>query len=160
MGDIGLRVGMGYDSHRLVEGRPLVLGGVTVPFDRGPLGHSDGDALVHAVIDAILGAMGEGDIGRMFPDTDPQYKGIDSMALLARTTALARERGWAVQWVDATVVIERPRLAPYIEAMRERIASAGILGVSVKAKSDEGMGFVGTGEGIAAHAVCLLTRLK
>ena len=97
--------------------------------------------------------MGEGDIGHMFPDTDPQYKGIDSMALLMRTIALARERGWAVQWVDATVLIERPRLAPYIDAMRERIASAGIMGVSVKAKSDEGMGFIGTGEGVAACGV-------
>ena len=160
MEGIGIRVGMGYDSHRLVEGRPLVLGGVTIPFERGPLGHSDGDALIHAVIDAILGAMGEGDIGRMFPDTDPQYKGIDSMSLLTLTLALARERGWAVQWVDATVLIERPKLAPYIETMRERIVSAGIGGVSVKAKTDEGMGFVGTGEGVAAYAVCLITRLR
>lgn len=155
----GIRVGTGYDSHRLVEGRPLMLGGVEVPFERGALGHSDGDALLHAVIDAILGAMGRGDIGRMFPDSDPQYKGIDSMILLKRTVQLARDGGWAVQWVDATVLLERPRLAPFVDQMCQRIRSSGVGGVNVKAKSNEGMGFIGSGEGVAVHAVCLLAPL-
>lgn len=155
-----MRVGFGYDSHRLVEGRRLMLGGVAIPFERGTLGHSDGDALLHAIIDAILGAMGQGDIGRMFPDTDPQYKDIESIKLLERTVQFAHAQGWAVQWVDATVVIERPKLAPYIEDMRESIMGAGVGGVSVKAKSNEGMGFIGVGEGVAAYAICMLSSAE
>lgn len=158
-----LRVGHGYDVHRLVEGRALILGGVTVPFDRGLLGHSDADVLTHAVMDALLGAAALGDIGQLFPDSDAAYAGADSIALLERVTALLREHGWQVGNVDATVVAQAPRLAPYIPDMRRRLAEAMGLDVdcvSVKATTEERLGFTGSGEGMAAHAVALIERLN
>ena len=158
-----LRVGHGYDVHRLVEGRALILGGVTVPFDRGLLGHSDADVLTHAVMDALLGAAALGDIGKLFPDSDAAYAGADSIALLRRVTALLRERGWQVGNVDATVVAQAPKLAPYIPDMRRRLAEAMGLDVdcvSVKATTEERLGFTGSGEGMAAHAVALIERLN
>lgn len=154
-----LRVGHGYDVHRLVEGRALILGGVTVPFDRGLLGHSDADVLTHAVMDALLGAAALGDIGKLFPDSDAAYAGADSIALLERVTALLREHGWQVGNVDATVVAQTPKLAPYIPDMRRRLAEAMGLDVdcvSVKATTEERLGFTGSGEGMAAHAVALI----
>ena len=157
-----LRVGHGYDVHRLVEGRALILGGVTVPFDRGLLGHSDADVLTHAVMDALLGAAALGDIGKLFPDSDAAYAGADSIALLERVTALLREHGWQVGNVDATVVAQTPKLAPYIPEMRRRLAEAmglDVDGVSVKATTEEKLGFTGSGEGMAAHAVALIERL-
>ena len=156
-----LRVGHGYDVHRLVEGRALILGGVTVPFDRGLLGHSDADVLTHAVMDALLGAAALGDIGQLFPDSDAAYAGADSIALLERVTALLREHGWQVGNVDATVVAQMPKLAPYIPDMRRRLAEAMGLDVdcvSVKATTEERLGFTGSGEGMAAHAVALIER--
>ena len=155
----GVRIGHGYDVHRLVEGRRLILGGVDVPWERGLLGHSDADVLTHAVMDALLGAAGLGDIGRHFPDTDPAYAGADSLKLLAHVVALLRERGFTVGNVDATVLAQRPKLAPHIPQMRENLARA--MGaepsqVNVKATTEEGLGFTGSGEGMAAHAVCLL----
>ena len=158
-----LRVGHGYDVHRLVEGRALILGGVTVPFDRGLLGHSDADVLTHAVMDALLGAAALGDIGKLFPDSDAAYAGADSIALLERVTALLRKHGWQVGNVDATVVAQAPRLAPYIPDMRRRLAEAMGLDVdcvSVKATTEEKLGFTGSGEGMAAHAVALIERLN
>ena len=158
-----LRVGHGYDVHRLTEGRALILGGVTVPFDRGLLGHSDADVLTHAVMDALLGAAALGDIGKLFPDSDEVYAGADSIALLERVTALLREHGWQVGNVDATVVAQAPRLAPYIPEMRRRLAEAMGLDVdcvSVKATTEERLGFTGSGEGMAAHAVALIERLN
>jgi len=154
------RAGMGYDLHRLVEGRPLVLGGVTIPFERGLAGHSDADAICHAVTDAILGAAGAGDIGRHFPDTDPAWKGASSLDLLRRVVEIVRARGLAVGNVDATVILERPKLAPHIDAMRARLAD--VLGVtidrvSIKAKTNEGVGELGRGEAIAVHAIALVT---
>ena len=156
-----LRVGHGYDVHRLVEGRALILGGVTVPFDRGLLGHSDADVLTHAVMDALLGAAALGDIGKLFPDSDAAYAGADSIALLERVTALLREHGWQAGNVDATVVAQTPKLAPYIPDMRRRLAEAMRLDVdcvSVKATTEERLGFTGSGEGMAAHAVALIER--
>ena len=158
-----LRVGHGYDVHRLVEGRALILGGVTVPFDRGLLGHSDADVLTHAVMDALLGAAALGDIGKLFPDSDAAYAGANSIALLERVTALLREHGWQVGNVDATVVAQAPKLAPYIPEMRRRLAEAMGLDVdcvSVKATTEERLGFTGSGEGMAAHAVALIERLN
>ena len=156
-----LRVGHGYDVHRLMEGRALILGGVTVPFDRGLLGHSDADVLTHAVMDALLGAAALGDIGKLFPDSDAAYAGADSIALLERVTALLREHGWQVGNVDATVVAQTPKLAPYTPDMRRRLAEAMGLDVdcvSVKATTEERLGFTGSGEGMAAHAVALIER--
>ena len=158
-----LRVGHGYDVHRLVEGRALILGGVTVPFDRGLLGHSDADVLTHAVMDALLGAAALGDIGKLFPDSDAAYAGADSIVLLERVTALLREHGWQVGNMDATVVAQTPKLAPYIPEMRRRLAEAmglDVDGVSVKATTEERLGFTGSGEGMAAHAVALIERLN
>ena len=158
-----LRVGHGYDVHRLVEGRALILGGVTVPFDRGLLGHSDADVLTHAVMDALLGAAALGDIGKLFPDSDAAYAGADSIALLERVTALLREHGWQVGNVDATVVAQAPKLVPYVPDMRRRLAEAMGLDVdcvSVKATTEERLGFTGSGEGMAAHAVALIERLN
>ena len=158
-----LRVGHGYDVHRLTEGRALILGGVTVPFDQGLLGHSDADVLTHAVMDALLGAAALGDIGKLFPDSDAAYAGADSIALLERVTALLREHGWQVGNVDATVVAQAPKLAPYVPEMRRRLAEAMGLDVdcvSVKATTEERLGFTGSGEGMAAHAVALIERLN
>jgi 2-C-methyl-D-erythritol 2,4-cyclodiphosphate synthase len=154
-----MRIGHGYDVHRLVEGRKLILGGVDIPYEKGLLGHSDADVLLHAISDAILGAIGEGDIGRHFPDTDPRYKGADSLKLLAHVMKLAEEKGFRLGNVDATIVAQRPKLAPHIPLMRENIAgvlSAGIDRVNVKATTTEELGFAGRGEGIAAYAVALL----
>ena len=155
------RVGHGYDVHRLAPGRKLILGGVEIPFDRGLLGHSDADVLLHAVMDALLGAAALGDIGRLFPDSDPKYAGADSALLLAAVCGLLRDRGFSVGNIDCTVVAQAPKLLPYMEQMRERIAAVcGLdLGrVSVKATTEEQLGFTGRGEGIAAHAVALLTK--
>ena len=154
-----MRIGHGYDVHRLKEGRKLILGGVEIPYDKGLNGHSDADVLLHAVMDALLGAAALGDIGKLFPDTDPAYEGVSSLLLAAQTAKLLRDNGFAVINVDATVVAQRPKLSPYINIMRRKIAD--VLGtelsrVSVKATTEEGLGFTGTGEGIAAHAVCLL----
>jgi 2-C-methyl-D-erythritol 2,4-cyclodiphosphate synthase len=151
-----MKIGFGYDSHRLVPGRRLILGGKEIPCEQGLLGHSDADVLLHAVCDAILGAVGLGDIGRQFPDTDPAYRGISSLLLLAQVSSLATAKGYSVWNVDSTIVLERPKLADYLAAMAENIAGAlGIPAerVSVKAKTNEGMGLVGAGEGAAAFAV-------
>ncbi len=153
------RVGTGFDLHRLVEGRPLVLAGLRVPFDRGPHGHSDGDVLCHALADAIFGAAGAGDIGQHFPNTDPRWKDAPGLDLLGRAVDVARTRGFSVASVDATIVLERPRLAPYVAEVRERLARALAVAVdcvSVKAKTNEGADAVGRGEAIAAHAVAVL----
>ena len=155
------RVGHGYDVHRLTAGRKLILGGQEIPFELGLLGHSDADVLAHAVMDALLGAAGLGDIGRHFPDTDPAYAGVDSIRLLEHVTALLKERGWQVGNVDATVLAQRPKLAPYIPAMGRCLASAmGVEAdrVNVKATTEEKLGFTGAGEGMAAHAVALIFR--
>jgi 2-C-methyl-D-erythritol 2,4-cyclodiphosphate synthase len=155
-----MRIGHGYDAHRLVAGRPLVLGGVTIPHDRGLLAHSDGDALIHALCDALLGAAGLGDIGRHFPDSKSELAGIDSRILLRGTLALLQQRGFTIANVDATVVAQRPKLAPYFPAMRENLAADLQIGpgqVNIKGTTTEGMGYTGREEGIAAHAVALLT---
>jgi 2-C-methyl-D-erythritol 2,4-cyclodiphosphate synthase len=154
------RVGIGYDIHRLVEGRKLILAGVEIPFPKGLLGHSDSDVLTHAICDAILGAAALGDIGTHFPDTDARYGGASSLDLLARVVELITERGYRVANVDAVVMAERPTLRPHIPGMRERLASAlrvDVDSVSVKAKTGEGLGSVGRGEAMAAHAVALLS---
>lgn len=156
-----MRIGIGYDVHRLTEGRPLILGGVRIEHERGLAGHSDADVLVHAVIDALLGAAALGDIGQHFPDTDPEWKGADSLKLLGGVVRIIHEAGYDVGNVDATVVLQRPKLRPHIDAMRANIA--GVLGVevgriSVKATTGEAMGFVGREEGAAVHAVCLLVE--
>ena len=161
VGAPSIRIGQGYDLHRLVAGRPLVLGGVTVPFDLGLTGHSDADIVCHAVTDAILGAAGLGDIGRHFPDTDPRWKGANSVALLAAAYALVREAGYLVLNVDVTVIAERPKLAPHADAMRANLAGAlgcGVPQVSVKAKTNEGVESMGAGQSMAAHAVALIAR--
>lgn len=154
-----MRIGHGYDVHRLVVGRKLILGGVEVPYERGLLGHSDADVLTHAVMDALLGAAGLGDIGHCFPDSDPAYEGISSLLLLERVMGMLWEKGFAVGNVDVTVLAQRPKLAPYISAMRAALAvimEVPVDRVNVKATTEEGLGFTGTGEGIAVHAVALL----
>jgi 2-C-methyl-D-erythritol 4-phosphate cytidylyltransferase/2-C-methyl-D-erythritol 2,4-cyclodiphosphate synthase len=159
--DTGLRIGLGYDSHRLVQGRPLVLGGVGVPHTSGLAGHSDADALCHAITDAVLGAAALGDIGRHFPDTDPRWKDADSLELLRRAGALVRDAGFRVVNVDAVVIADQPKLAPYVETMRARLADAlgiDVRAASVKGKTNEGMGETGRGEGLVVHAVALLAR--
>lgn len=154
-----MRIGNGYDVHRLVEGRRLILGGVAIDYPRGLLGHSDADVLLHAIIDALLGAAALGDIGKIFPDNDPSIKGIDSGVMLQHVNQLLIDNGYSIVNVDSIVVAQKPKLAPYIQSMRRRIAELLELDVdriSVKAKTEEGLGFTGTGEGIAAHAVALL----
>lgn len=156
---MSMRVGIGYDSHRLVAGRPLLLGGVLVPFEKGLLGHSDGDVLLHAIGDALCGAAGLPDIGRLFPDTDEKWKGADSRDLLREMVRLVREAGWKVGNVDAVLIAQQPKISPYVDAMRETIAE--ILDVSpqdvnIRGKTAEKMGALGAGEGMAVHAVCLL----
>ena len=159
---IGLmRVGMGYDVHKLTEGRDLILGGVNIPWEKGLLGHSDADVLIHAVMDALLGAAALGDIGKHFPDTDPAYKGISSIKLLVHVAGLLRENGYEVGNIDATVIAQKPKMAPHIPQMRRNMAEA--LGISesklnIKATTEEGLGFTGRGEGIASQAICLLTE--
>ncbi len=154
-----MRIGHGYDVHRLVEGRKLILGGVEIPFEKGLLGHSDADVLAHAIMDALLGAAALGDIGKLFPDNDPAYEGADSLKLLERVIEVLTENGYTVNNVDATVLAQQPKLAPHIPQMRERLARAmgtEVSRVSVKATTEEGLGFTGAGEGIAAHAVALI----
>ena len=158
-----LRVGTGYDVHAFTDGRALVLGGVTIPYERGLAGHSDADVLVHALMDAIVGALREGDIGRLFPDTDPRYSGASSVGLLREVAALMRERGFRLVDADTVLVLEEPRIAPYREAMRAGIARAldvDVERVGVKATTTEGLGFAGRKEGVAAHAVALLERCR
>ena len=157
-----MRIGHGYDVHRLVEGRKLILGGVEIPFEKGLDGHSDADVLVHAVMDALLGAAALGDIGKLFPDNDDAYLGADSVELLKKVRDVLQEHGWKPGNLDATVIAQRPKLAPYIDTMRKRIADAletDAENVSVKAPTEERLGFTGSGEGIAAHAVCLIERV-
>ena len=157
-----MRIGHGYDVHRLVEGRKLILGGVEIPFEKGLDGHSDADVLVHAVMDALLGAAALGDIGKLFPDNDERYLGADSIALLREVDWWLTEAGYRLGNLDVTVIAQRPKLAPYINQMRQNLAAAlrtELQNVSVKATTEEHLGFTGSGEGIAAHAVCLLEPL-
>ena len=161
MNPLALRVGEGWDTHQLVSGRPLVLGGVTIPHTHGLLGHSDADALLHAITDAVLGAAGLGDIGRHFPDTDSRFEGADSVRLLQEAMQLVREAGYVLLNIDSTIVAQAPKMAPHIEAMRQRIAAAlglAVDAVNVKAKTAEQMGPVGEGRAIETRAVCLLFR--
>ena len=154
-----MRIGHGYDVHKLVEGRDLILGGVKIPYEKGLLGHSDADVLLHAVSDALLGAAGLGDIGRHFPDTDPRYKGADSLELLRIVGRKVRAAGYRVSNVDVTMIAQRPKLKDYIDRMKENIASVLEIAsdrVNVKATTEEHLGFTGTGEGMSCHAVCLL----
>ncbi|MBQ8263856.1 MAG: 2-C-methyl-D-erythritol 2,4-cyclodiphosphate synthase [Oscillospiraceae bacterium] len=158
-----MRIGHGYDVHRLVEERKLILGGVDIPYEKGLLGHSDADVLVHALMDAMLGALALGDIGRHFPDSDPSYSGADSIELLKRVNYIINAQDYAVGNVDCTVIAQRPKLAPYIDLMRENIARAlkvDVSCVSVKATTEERLGFTGEGLGIAAHAVVLLEKQR
>lgn len=155
-----MRVGMGYDVHRLMEGRELIIGGVTIPYEKGLLGHSDADVLLHAIADALLGAAALGDIGKHFPDSDPAYKGISSIILLERVGALLEEKGFLIENIDATIIAQAPKMRPYIDAMRENIAKAlgmQVSQINVKATTEEGLGFTGTGEGISSQAICMLT---
>jgi 2-C-methyl-D-erythritol 2,4-cyclodiphosphate synthase len=153
-----MRIGIGYDSHRLVEGRRLIIGGVHIPFEKGLLGHSDADVLCHAIIDSILGALGLGDIGKHFPDTDPRWKDASSTEMLKQVVGLMRLAGFELLWLDTTIIAEEPRINLYIESMKDEILKSGVLSglINIKAKTNEGMGFIGRGEGIAAFAVCIL----
>ena len=154
-----MRVGMGYDVHRLVEGRDLILGGVQIPWEKGLLGHSDADVLIHAIMDALLGAAALGDIGKHFPDTDPAYEGISSVMLLKHVAKLLQENGYGITNIDATIIAQKPKMAPHIPQMRENIADAlgiGLSALNIKATTEEGLGFTGRGEGIASQAICLL----
>ena len=158
-----MRVGMGYDVHKLTEGRKLILGGVDIPWEKGLLGHSDAEVLIHAVMDALLGAAALGDIGKHFPDTDPAYKGISSVKLLVHVAGLLHEHGYEVGNIDATIIAQKPKMAPHIPQMRKNMAEA--LGIpeskiNVKATTEEGLGFTGSGEGISSQAICLLTEIK
>ena len=157
-----MRVGMGYDVHKLVEGRDLILGGVKIPHTLGLLGHSDADVLLHAVMDALLGAVALGDIGKHFPDTDPQYKGISSIRLLEHVAKLIEEKGYIVENIDATIIAQKPKMRPYIEEMEKNIATALHIDgsqVNVKATTEEGLGFTGTEQGISSQAICALTTI-
>ncbi|MGN0447371.1 MAG: 2-C-methyl-D-erythritol 2,4-cyclodiphosphate synthase [Acutalibacteraceae bacterium] len=154
-----MRIGHGYDVHKLVEGRKLILGGVEIPHEKGLLGHSDADVLLHAISDALLGAAALGDIGKLFPDTDPEYEGADSLLLLKEVCKKVRQQGFEIENIDATVLAQAPKLSPYIDEMRSLISvytDVPIDAISVKATTEEGLGFTGAKEGIAAHAVCLL----
>lgn len=156
-----MRIGIGYDSHRLTEDRKLILGGVEIPFKKGLIGHSDADVLCHAIIDSIIGALGLGDIGKHFPDTDDRWRDASSIELLSKTVELTKKNGFEILWIDTIVIIEKPKLAPFIDRMKNSISKTGILlnSINIKAKTNEGMGFIGNGEGIAAQAVCLLKPL-
>ena len=156
-----MRVGMGYDVHKLVEGRKLILGGVEIPYEKGLLGHSDADVMLHAVMDALLGAAALGDIGLHFPDTDPKYKGASSIKLLEHVGRLLEENGYVIENIDATIIAQRPKMRPYIDQMQKNIAKA--LGmesdqINVKATTEEGLGFTGTGEGISSQAICAIEK--
>lgn len=157
-----MRVGLGYDVHKLVEGRDLILGGVTIPYEKGLLGHSDADVLVHAIMDALLGAAALGDIGKHFPDTDPAYKGADSLKLLECVGELLDEQMYVIENIDATIIAQRPKMAPHIPTMRENVAR--VLGidveqVNIKATTEEGLGFTGHGEGISSQAICAIEKM-
>ena len=154
-----MRIGMGYDVHRLTEGRKLIIGGVDIPYEKGLLGHSDADVLLHAIMDALLGAAALGDIGKHFPDSDPAYKGISSMELLDKVGQLLEDNSFLIENIDATIIAQAPKMRPYIDTMRENIArvlQVEVSQVNVKATTEEGLGFTGTGEGISSQAVCLL----
>ena len=158
-----LRIGHGYDVHKLVENRKLIIGGVEIPYEKGLLGHSDADVLLHAVSDALMGAAALGDIGCIFPDTDPEFKDADSLFLLREVVSLLSSKGFSIVNIDATLIAQSPKMRPYIEAMRNNIADAcGVSAdfISVKATTEEGLGFTGSGEGISAHAVCLVEYKK
>ncbi len=158
-----MRIGSGYDVHKLVENRRLILGGVHIPYEKGLLGHSDADVLLHAIMDALLGAAALGDIGTHFPDTDPQYEGADSQQLLSAVWGLISQKDYCIMNIDATVIAQKPKLKPYIQQMRENIAKLldiALDQVNVKATTEEGLGFTGAGQGIAASAVCLLQKTK
>lgn len=155
-----MRIGMGYDVHRLVENRDLVLGGVKIPYEKGLLGHSDADVLLHAIMDALLGAAALGDIGKHFPDTDPAYQGADSLLLLGKVGELLEGEGFLIENIDATIIAQAPKMRPYIDTMQENIARTlgiDVRQINVKATTEEGLGFTGTGEGISAQAICMLT---
>ena len=157
-----MRIGMGYDVHRLTEDRKLIIGGVEIPYEKGLLGHSDADVLLHAIMDALLGAAALGDIGKHFPDTDPAYKGISSMELLRKVGELLEEHSFLIENIDATIIAQAPKMRPHIDTMRKNIAQAlqiEVDQVNVKATTEEGLGFTGSGEGIAAQAVCLIEKL-
>ncbi len=161
LGECNMKIGHGYDVHRLVKDRELILGGVKIPYEMGLLGHSDADVLAHAISDSLLGALALGDIGKHFPDSDPKYKGADSLMLLKQVASLVRDSGYRIENVDSTVLCQAPKLAPYIDVIRQKLALAmgiDVSAVSVKATTEEGLGFTGSGEGIAVHAVCLLSR--
>jgi len=158
-----MRIGFGYDVHPLVKGRKLILGGVEIPFEKGPEGHSDADVLLHAICDAILGALGEGDIGKHFPDTDPQFRGISSVQLLRAVAAKMSEKNYIIGNLDSTVVAERPKIGPFIPRMKEQIAGALKISsqqINIKATTSEGLGFIGKGKGMAAYAVVLLKKVQ
>lgn len=155
-----MRIGMGYDVHKLVEGRDLIMGGVKIPYEKGLLGHSDADVLLHAISDALLGAAALGDIGKHFPDTDPKYKGADSLVLLQEVGKLLENECYIIENIDATIIAQAPKMRPHIDTMRQNIADAlsiDISQVNVKATTEEGLGFTGSGEGISSQAICLLT---
>ena len=157
-----MRVGLGYDVHRLTEGRDLIMGGVKIPYEKGLLGHSDADVVVHAIMDALLGAAALGDIGQHFPDTDPAYEGISSISLLEKVGALLEEENYVIENIDATIIAQRPKMMPHLLKMRENVARAlklEVNQVSIKATTEEGLGFTGSGEGISAQAICLLLPL-
>lgn len=155
-----MRIGLGYDVHRLVEGRDLIIGGVNIPFEKGLLGHSDADVLLHAIMDSLLGASALGDIGTLFPDTDMRFKGISSINLLKEVGKLLTKNGYIINNIDSTIIAQRPKMAPYIKEMRDNIANAlniDLMKINVKATTEEGLGFTGTGEGISSQSICLLT---
>lgn len=156
-----MRVGMGYDVHKLVEGRKLILGGVEIPYEKGLLGHSDADVMLHAVMDALLGAAALGDIGLHFPDTDPKYKGASSIKLLEHVGRLLEENGYVIENIDATIIAQRPKMRPHIDQMRENMAKAlkiDVDQINVKATTEEGLGFTGSGEGISSQAICAIEQ--
>ncbi|MEE1087182.1 MAG: 2-C-methyl-D-erythritol 2,4-cyclodiphosphate synthase [Schaedlerella sp.] len=157
-----MRIGMGYDVHKLTENRDLIIGGVKIPYEKGLLGHSDADVLLHAIMDAMLGAAALGDIGKHFPDSDPAYKGISSIKLLEHVADLLEKNNYVIENIDATIIAQRPKMRPYIDQMRENIAAAikvDVDQINVKATTEEGLGFTGTGEGISSQAVCLIEKI-
>ncbi|EEH96547.1 2-C-methyl-D-erythritol 2,4-cyclodiphosphate synthase [Clostridium tertium] len=154
-----MRIGLGYDVHRLVEGRDLIIGGVKIPYEKGLLGHSDADVLLHAIMDSLLGASALGDIGKHFPDTDEKYKGISSIKLLEEVGKLLLNNGYSINNIDSTIIAQKPKMAPFIQQMRENIANAlniDLMQINVKATTEEGLGFTGNGEGISSQSICLL----